>query len=625
MNASQGSLPPGPRPVVDEGPAALVAALEDAPSALWFVTGPEQRTVWANARARELGSTPSDLPVVGGRPVADLVAGVLRTGRPATLTGALSAGGPPVTVAVRPLVAGPDPGAVLVVEGGEGVDGMRAGGDGGAPGHGPAVDVVGEAQHSLLPPSLPLLPDVRLSGSYHPATSARSAGGDWYDAVSLGHGRLALVIGDAVGHGVPAAAAMSRLRGAMRSSALRDPAPAAVLAALDDFAAQMDDVQGASLFYAVLDAATGALTFAAAGHPAPLLVQADGTTDFLPVTARPPLGTLAGAPTPVARVTLEPGATLVLYSDGAVAGWGPPPSEALARLSDVARTALADPDALDVEAVAGLAAEIAGGVLTAAGRPDDVAVLVAHRRAVSVEPLQLDLVAVPSALPAVRRRLGAWLTALGMGEQDRVGVMVAVGEACANAAEHAYRDTEPGPMRVTAAVDVDGVLTVTVHDEGTWRPPDRDPGDRGRGLLIMRQLVDGMVVRGAHGTTVTLRTRLRQTPDEEPEHPVGGSGATVVVDREGGSPVVRTAGDVDMVSAEQLRIRLLEASHGGTVRVELDLTAVTLFSSAAVRVVLAVAAIAEAEGWRLVVHAPAGGVTRHILEVSGMQRLVELR
>jgi anti-anti-sigma factor len=180
-------------------------------------------------------------------------------------------------------------------------------------------------------------------------------------------------------------------------------------------------------------------------------------------------------------------------------------------------------------------------------------------------------------------------------------------------------------MRVTAAVDVDGLLTVTVHDEGTWRPPDRDPGDRGRGLLIMRQLVDGLVVRGEHGTTVTLRTRLRQTPDEQPVHAVGGAGATVVVDRDGGSPVVRASGDVDMVSAEQLRIRLLEASHGGTVRVELDLTAVALFSSAAVRVVLAVAAIAEAEGWRLVVHAPAGGVTRHILEVNGLERLVELR
>ncbi|SFT52810.1 anti-anti-sigma factor [Geodermatophilus amargosae] len=617
MNASQGSLPPGPRPAEDEGPAALVAALEDAPSALWFVAGPAPRTLWANARARALGATPDDLPVVGGRSVADVVAEVLRTGRPEVLSGVVTADGPPVTVAVRPLAAGSAPGAVLVLESGE--DDYAARGPGGA------GDLVAEAQHSLLPPSLPLLPDVRLSGSYHPATSGDAAGGDWYDAVPLGHGRLALVIADAVGHGVPAAGAMSRLRGAMRSSALRDPAPAAVMAALDDFAVQMEDVQGASVFYAVLDAATGGLTYAAAGHPPPLLVQADGGTAYLPVTARPPLGTVRGAATPVATAQLEPGATLVLFSDGAVTASGPPPSAGLSRLTAVARAALVDLDALDGEAAAGLAALIADGMLTGGARPDDVAVLVAHRRARSVEPLRLDLIAVPSSLPAVRRRLSAWLTALGMGEQDRVGVVVAVGEACANAAEHAYRDTEPGPMQVAAAVDVDGVLTVTVHDEGTWRPPDRDPGDRGRGLLIMRQLVDGMVVRGEHGTTVTLRTRLRQTPDEEPAHPVGGSGATVVVDREGGSPVVRAGGDVDMVSAEQLRIRLLEASHGGTVRVELDLTEVTLFSSAAVRVVLAVAAIAEAEGWRLVVHAPAGGVTRHILEVSGLQRLVELR
>ncbi|SFO69343.1 anti-anti-sigma factor [Geodermatophilus dictyosporus] len=618
MNASQGSLPPGPRPVEDAGPAALVAALEHAPSALWFLSGPGPRTLWANARARELGGDRAALPVVGGRPVADVVAAVLRSGRPETLTGALDTDGPSVTVTLSPLPAAGDPGVVLVVEGADDrpppPSPTSAGGA-----------VVDPVQHSLLPPSLPLLPDVRLSGSYHPASSVRAAGGDWYDAVPVGHGRLALVIGDAVGHGVPAAAAMSRLRGALRSSALRDPAPAAVLAALDDFAAQMEDVQGASVFYAVLDAATGAISYAAAGHPAPLLVHADGRSGYLPVTARPPLGTMPGAPTSVARAELEPGGTLVLYSDGAVAAPGPPPAQGMARLTQAASAALADPAALDGEAMAGLAGVIADGLLTGAAQPDDIAVLVAHRRAHSVQPLQLDLLAVPSSLPAVRRRLGAWLTALGMGEEDRVGVMVAVGEACANAAEHAYRGTEPGPVQVTAAVDVDGVLTVTVHDEGTWRPPDRDPGDRGRGLLIMRQLVDGMVVRGEHGTTVTLRTRLRQSPEEEPQHPTGGAGATVVVDRGGASPVVRASGDVDMVSADQLRIRLLEASHGGTVRVELDLTSVTLFSSAAVRVVLAVAAIAEAEGWRLVVHAPDGGVTRHILEVSGLERLVELR
>jgi anti-anti-sigma factor len=89
--------------------------------------------------------------------------------------------------------------------------------------------------------------------------------------------------------------------------------------------------------------------------------------------------------------------------------------------------------------------------------------------------------------------------------------------------------------------------------------------------------------------------------------------------------VVVASGAVDEAGAEQLRIRLLEASHGGTGRVELDLAEVELFSSAAVRVVLAIARIARSEGWRLVVHAPDGSVTRHVLQVSGLGDLVDLR
>jgi anti-anti-sigma factor len=487
-------------------------------------------------------------------------------------------------------------------------------------------DSVEQAQMSLLPPSLPLLPDLHLSGSYQRASAADAAGGDWYDTVALGAGRVALVVGDAVGHGVPAAGAMSRLRGAMRSSALRDPSPGAVLAALDAFAAQMDDVEGASVFYGVLDAGTGDLTYAAAGHPPPLVVGPDGGTAFLPVLPRAPLGSLPGTATTVSQHVLEQGATLVLFSNGAVAGPAPEAAAALQRLAGVATDVLAARGGRDTDESGELAAAIAEGVRSPDGWPDDVAVLVAHRREDSQEPLQLDLVADPAALPGVRRRLSSWLAALGMGETDRVGVMVAVGEACANAAEHAYRGREPGPMSVTARVDVDGVLTVTVRDEGTWRPPNRDPGDRGRGLLIMRQLVDGVVLEEEpKGTTVTLRLRLRRSPELDEELPSASSAAVVSVDRQGPRPVVRVSGGVDEFGAEQMRIRLLEASHGGTGRVELDLGGVSLFSSAAVRVVLAIARIGRDEGWQLVVHVPEGGITRHVLVISGLGELVDLR
>ena len=213
-----------------------------------------------------------------------------------------------------------------------------------------------------------------------------------------------------------------------------------------------------------------------------------------------------------------------------------------------------------------------------------------------------------------------------MGEQDRVGVMVAVGEACANAAEHAYQGREPGPLAVVAGVDVDGMLTVTVQDQGTWRPPDRDPGDRGRGLLIMRQLVDAVVLQEEQGTTLTLSLRLRRAAEEEAEErDLAVGNAVVAVERAGELPVVRVSGVVDAGAAEQLRIRMLEASRGGTTPIELDVTDVGLFSSAAVRQVLTLARIARDEGWRLVARAPVGGVTRHVLEISGLSELVDLR
>ena len=124
---------------------------------------------------------------------------------------------------------------------------------------------------------------------------------------------------------------------------------------------------------------------------------------------------------------------------------------------------------------------------------------------------------------------------------------------------------------------------------------------------------------------MTLSFRLRRTPDEEADPHRAVEGADVVVDRAGPSPVVRAAGAIDAAAAEQLRIRMLEASHGGATPMELDLCEVGLFSSAAVRVVLAMARIARDESWRLAVTAPEGGVTRHVLEISGLDGLVDLR
>lgn len=119
--------------------------------------------------------------------------------------------------------------------------------------------------------------------------------------------------------------------------------------------------------------------------------------------------------------------------------------------------------------------------------------------------------------------------------------------------------------------------------------------------------------------------RLRRSPDTDADRGAAEGGADIEVDRSGRRPLVRVSGAVDQISAEQVRIRLLEASHGGTVPVDLDLDEVVLFSSSAVRVVLAVARIARDEGWRLGVRAEQGGVTCHILEISGLAGLVDLQ
>src|SRR3954451_2739650 len=383
MSASSGPEPSFPGPAGDEAVATLVAALDSAPAAVYFLTSAAE-PVWANAQARALGTARSTLPLVAGRSIADVVEEVLRSGRSETICGALGQGDTATATAIlRPMPLAGGSGVLLVLE-------MDAAETDISAWPVSQADLVEQAQQSLLPPSLPMLPDLRLSGSYHRASSARAAGGDWYDAVPLGAGWVALVVGDAVGHGVPAAGAMSRLRGAMRSTALRDPSPRVVLAALDAFAAEMEDVEGASVFYGVLDAGSGTLTYGAAGHPPPLVVHPDGRTSFLPGTPRPPLGSLPDVTTQISEHTLEQGATLVLFSNGAIAAPDASvPGEALNRLADVSRSVLRAPGALDVDAAADLASAIAEGVRRPQGWPDDVAVLVAHRREATLEPLHL--------------------------------------------------------------------------------------------------------------------------------------------------------------------------------------------------------------------------------------------
>ncbi|MCW2583990.1 MAG: hypothetical protein JWQ53_2780, partial [Klenkia sp.] len=298
----------------------LLGALDSASLALWWFTADGPSPAWRNTAATALGS----LPAVDGRPVTELVATALAGGTPVV---------PPGRVTLHTVHDGRVAGVLVVFD------------DGPAPAT--RTEPGGSAaQRVLLPATLPLLARARVSGAYRPAARAGAAGGDWYDAVAVGGGRLALAVGDGTGAGLGAAAAMSRLRGAWLAEVHRDPRPDVVLAALDRLAAGMDDVRGSALCTVLLDTTTGEVRWSAAGAPAPVLATSGEPAHRAPGTARPPLGSVPGAVVPVHTDTLPEGAVLVLVSDGALTVSHRTPDQAWAALLEAAgRAAAADRDA----------------------------------------------------------------------------------------------------------------------------------------------------------------------------------------------------------------------------------------------------------------------------------------
>ena len=173
-------------------------------------------------------------------------------------------------------------------------------------------------QRSLL--GHPAQPDhLEVAVRYHPAAEGAQVGGDWYDAFQLPDGRLTVVVGDVTGHDRHAAAAMSQIRNLLRgiSYALPKP-PARVLSALNDAMTGLEVNVFATVVLAKVDLETYEMQWSNAGHPPPLLLQPDGTAHLLEARAEPLLGTRFGGPRSNHSVTLQPGAAVVLYTDGLV-------------------------------------------------------------------------------------------------------------------------------------------------------------------------------------------------------------------------------------------------------------------------------------------------------------------
>ncbi|MEU9290549.1 SpoIIE family protein phosphatase [Streptomyces sp. NPDC048275] len=174
-----------------------------------------------------------------------------------------------------------------------------------------------ELQQGLLPRTLPSLSSVTAAARYLPASDGIDVGGDWYDVIPLSGARVALVIGDVMGHGLSEAVTMGRLRTAVRTLADLEFPPAELVTRLNDLVNELGDAFYATCLYAVYDPATATCTFARAGHPPPAVVLPGQPVRFLGGTPDPPLGA-ARPPFETVEMSLPEGSLLALYTDGLV-------------------------------------------------------------------------------------------------------------------------------------------------------------------------------------------------------------------------------------------------------------------------------------------------------------------
>ncbi|MFJ4629704.1 SpoIIE family protein phosphatase [Streptomyces sp. NPDC088847] len=485
-------------PAVDDLPVREV--LDRVPALVALVHGPDQRIAYVNdAYAAAFGTRPLGAPAREALPELDelgllpLLDQVLRSGKPRTLKSRKAPGGRSYTFTCTPVAESADSaeGGVLifatdVTDHAEAAERLRAS-------ERRQRETAVTLQRSLLPQELEEPDDLRIAATYQPGGTEAAVGGDWYDVITLGGGRTALVIGDVMGRGVRAAAVMGQLRTAVRAYARLDLPPHEVLQLLDGLATEIDANQIATCVYAIFDPNEGRLVYASAGH-LPILVRDEtGTVQRADEPTGPPLGT-GGWIHASGSIPLSPGSTAVLYTDGLVERRDEDLDEGIASLERALAGATGTPQVVCDRLVRSL------GVT--ADHDDDVAVLVLQHPARSgpsgdlFRNAALELLGGVEAAPSARAFASGVLTSWRFPtELHDLGVLAA-SELVANSLQHG---TPPMRLRLRRT-DRRLIVEVTDGDDHLPRRRRAEPADEsGRGIAIVATIASNWGSRRTPG------------------------------------------------------------------------------------------------------------------------------
>ncbi|QOV34697.1 SpoIIE family protein phosphatase [Streptomyces ferrugineus] len=346
-------------------------------------------------------------------------------------------------------------------------------------------------QRSLLPRALPEQSALDVAYRYLPAQAAQGGvGGDWFDVIPLPGARVALVVGDVVGHGLHAAATMGRLRTAVHNFSTLDLPPDELLGHLDELVARIDQdegdgeiapITGATCLYAVYDPSSGNCALSRAGHLEPALVHPDGEVEFLTVPGGAPLGLGGSLPFEATELRLPEGSGLVLYTDGLVEDQGRDIDEGLERLRGALAAAPPTRGRTPEETCKSVLEELLPE------RPrDDVALVVARTRLLPADrTANWDVPDDPAAVARVRAAATRTLDEWGLAEEAFTTELI-LSELVTNALRHAT-----GPIRVRLVRD--RALICEVSDGSNTAPHLRSAAttdEGGRGLFLVAQFAE---------------------------------------------------------------------------------------------------------------------------------------